>query len=591
MDSCILFLIFTLVPKPNRMRWILIFTLQLSAAFCLAQNSIVLQNGNLIQVETDLIQENMSILITDDKIVQIGNFADLNVPSDAEIIDCTGKWFSPGLVDAHIHLFQDGGLYTRPDAIDLRKYVSYEENQQWLQNNADDLLRRYLRCGITTVIDVGGPMRNYDTRDHFNQQLTSPSIYLTGPLVSTYQPEAFQIDDPPIVKVNSAEEARALVRKQLPYKPDFIKIWYIASRNMTAEENFELVKATIDESHKNNLKVAVHATQLNTAKLAVKAGADILVHSVSNTDVDEEFAEMLVDNNVAYIPTLVVSGNYNVISGDYERISELDFVLSNPTPVSSFFDLAHLDEPELKASLQAQLPDRKVRTSMSEATMRHSLEKLHKAGVLIATGTDAGNPGTFHATSYYTELEAMKNAGMTNLEVLRASTINGAKALDKQSEFGSIRVGKRADILVLNSNPLEDLNNLLDMSYLVNRGHLIQPDTLIAETPEMLAQKQLNAYNARNIDAFLEPYSEDVALYNFPNELIYQGKEQMRANYQGMFENVPDLHCELVNRIVLGNTVIDQERVTGFPNGEVIEAVAIYKIADGKIKAVYFMRK
>jgi len=110
-------------------------------------------------------------------------------------------------------------------------------------------------------------------------------------------------------------------------------------------------------------------------------------------------------------------------------------------------------------------------------------------------------------------------------------------------------------------------------------------------TPEMLAQQQLNAYNARNIEAFLEPYSEDVAIYNFPNELIYKGKERMRTNYANMFENTPELHCELVNRMILGNTVIDQERVTGFPGGQVIEAIAIYKIEKGKIAKVYFLRK
>lgn len=571
-----------------------IFTLLaflLSGIFCLAQNSLVLKNGNLIDVETGSIQPNVSILIQNDQITQIGAFDELYAPEELQVIDCEGKWFTPGLVDAHIHLFQDGGLYTRPDAIDLRKYMPYEENQQWLQDNAGDLLRRYLRCGITTVIDVGGPMRNYAIRDKFNAEPTSPKIYLTGPLVSTYQPEAFNLEDAPIVKVSNADEARALVRKQLPYNPDFIKIWYIASRNMTAEENFELVKATIDESHKNNLRVAVHATQLNTAKLAVKAGADILVHSVNNFGVDEEFTKMLTENNVAYIPTLVVSANYSIMNGAYDRISQLDFALSNPYPLGTFFDLAHLDEPELRERLKEQLPNRRAFNALRDSVMALNLKTLHDAGALISTGTDAGNPGTFHATSYYTELEHMQAAGLSNAEILRASTINGARALGEEENFGTLEAGKRADILVLNSNPLEDLGNLLDMSYLMNRGHLIEPDTLITETPEILAQKQLNAYNARNIEAFLEPYSEDVEVYTFPDQLQYKGKENMRPGYTGMFERTPDLHCKLVNRIVLGNTVIDQERVTGFPGGNVIEAVAIYKVENGKIAKVYFIRK
>ena len=110
-------------------------------------------------------------------------------------------------------------------------------------------------------------------------------------------------------------------------------------------------------------------------------------------------------------------------------------------------------------------------------------------------------------------------------------------------------------------------------------------------TPEQLAQQQLDAYNARDIDAFMEPYSDSLEIYNFPNQLTGKGKENIRPGYANMFQNSPDLHCELVNRIVLGNTVIDQEKVTGIPGLELLEAIAIYKIKDGKIAQVYFIRK
>jgi len=102
-------------------------------------------------------------------------------------------------------------------------------------------------------------------------------------------------------------------------------------------------------------------------------------------------------------------------------------------------------------------------------------------------------------------------------------------------------------------------------------------------------QQQLNAYNARDIEAFLEPYSDDVEIYAFPEELQAKGKEKMRPQYASMFEALPDLHCELINRIVNGNTVIDQEFVT-LSEGRTLEAVAIYEIEDGKIAKVYFMQ-
>lgn len=171
-------------------------------------------------------------------------------------------------------MFQSGGLYTRPDAIDLTEIRPYEDEISWLQEQAPDLLKRYLRSGITTVIDVGGPMYNYTIRDLYRDSTQYPNLFLTGPLVSTYQPAAFQIEDPPIGKVNSKEEAIALVQKQLPYRPDFIKIWYIASRNLSAEATYEIIEASIQESHRHGLNTDAGSQRTDAGKLFrhVRAG-------------------------------------------------------------------------------------------------------------------------------------------------------------------------------------------------------------------------------------------------------------------------------------------------------------------------------
>jgi hypothetical protein len=105
-----------------------------------------------------------------------------------------------------------------------------------------------------------------------------------------------------------------------------------------------------------------------------------------------------------------------------------------------------------------------------------------------------------------------------------------------------------------------------------------------------LAQEQLDAYNNRDIDAFMVPYSEDVKIFQFPDVLLYEGKDKMRDNYARYFGMTPDLHCHLVNRIVQGNTVIDQEEVTRVNGEEPTKAIAIYKIRDEKIAEVYFIK-
>jgi hypothetical protein len=109
------------------------------------------------------------------------------------------------------------------------------------------------------------------------------------------------------------------------------------------------------------------------------------------------------------------------------------------------------------------------------------------------------------------------------------------------------------------------------------------PDT----SPAALVEQQASAYNRRNLEEFLEPYSEDIELYEFPDKRHAVGKAAMREGYKPLFEKFPQLHCESLNSIVMGNTVIVHERVTGGPS--VIEAVAIYTIKDGKISRLTFV--
>jgi len=104
-----------------------------------------------------------------------------------------------------------------------------------------------------------------------------------------------------------------------------------------------------------------------------------------------------------------------------------------------------------------------------------------------------------------------------------------------------------------------------------------------------LAQAQLDAYNQRNLEAFLLPYDDSVAVYTFPNQLQYRGKAEMRKVYGQMFQNLPDLHCTLVNRMVQGNTVIDQESVVFRKGEKPLQAIAIYKVKAGKIAEVFFI--
>ncbi len=550
---------------------------------------IYLSNITLVNTTTGKQQAGVTIMIEDSLIVSVSKYnPKFKFPESAVIIDGKGKYIMPGMVDGHIHFFQSGGLYTRPDALNLGKIYSYQKDQQWIKDNHADQMRRYLACGITTVIDVGGPFSNYDMKNKNAGSRLAPNAYVTGPLVSTYQPPNLDEKDPPIIKVNNEEEARQLVRKQLSYKPDFIKIWYIVLPGEPAEKTLPIVKATIEESHKNNLKVAVHATEFHTAELAVAAGCDILVHSVDDTTVSTAFLQLLKTKNITYIPTLIVASKYSEAFTQQHRFTDNDFEYSNPFMLGTLTDLQHIPSSEIGFDYR-KLRERIQIPSREDSTMLQNLKAVSGAGVNVVTGTDAGNIGTLHASSYYAELLAMKQAGMTNAQILKAATIDAAKGFGKQNEIGSIEKGKWANMIVLTKNPLDSISFINSIDIVINRGHVMQRDSLLIATPETLVQQQLNAYNARNMEAFLAPYSDSVELFEFPNIPYAKGKEAMRKAYTGLFEQVKELHCHVVERIAEGNTIIDHEYVTGF-GGQTLKAIAVYKIENGKIQKVYFIQ-
>ena len=134
-------------------------------------------------------------------------------------IDGTGKYLMPGMIDTHIHFFQTGSLYTRPDALDMTETVPYEDELAFAEAMVPDSFNRYLRLGVTSIMDVGGPFSNFKVRDSIASEMISPNVYVTGPLFSPYQPEALStIDDVPIEKITSKED---FITYQKEFKSNF----------------------------------------------------------------------------------------------------------------------------------------------------------------------------------------------------------------------------------------------------------------------------------------------------------------------------------------------------------------------------------
>jgi imidazolonepropionase-like amidohydrolase len=553
-----------------------------------------IKNVTIVDVENNKLLDNQTVIIKDGKITDIKSSKKTFIDKGAIIIDGTGKFLIPGLTDSHVHFFQSGSLYTRPDVINLKKYFPYEKEVEWTHKNLDDILKRYLKAGITTVIDVGATNEFLKQKNEFYSNDSIPKVYMTGALITSSVPKAFEglESNQPFKLVMTVEDGIKLVNEAIQNKADFIKIWYIVnSKDLenSAKKFQPIAKSIIDAAHKNGLKVAVHATQRITAEYAVKSGCDFLVHNVDDEIVSNEFLQLLKTKKVTVCPTLIVHDNYNKTFKQEMNPSSYELLNSNPYPIGSLSDLKHIPDTLVNFYKKRRLSKKAIeKDKKSDSIMAINLQKIINFGINIVPGTDAGNIGTQHASSYLSELKAMKNCGLSNWQILQSATINSAKIFNNEDATGSITKNKNADMLLLNANPILDLENITKIALVIKNGNVINPSSLIKDTPNDLVQRQLNAYNFRNIEAFLEPYADDVEVYTFPDKLRYKGKENMKKGYADFFEKSVDLHCELKERISQGNTIIDKESISGVGKG-VFEATAIYQIENNKIKRVYFV--
>ena len=259
-----------------------------------------------------VVERGATIVISGDRIQLAGAGITLELPQGAKVIDGRGKWVIPGLVDSHVHFFQSGNLYTRPDAADFNAVVPYADEVARNKARLDATFKVWLASGVTGVVDIGGPFWNFDMRDRAVASPAAPRVAVAGPLISMIERPQLDLGDPPIIKITSPDEARALVARELERNPDFIKVWFIHQEGDDLAAQEAIVKAAGDAAHAAGKRLAVHATELVVAKAALRAGADFLVHSVTDEPVDDEFIALAQKNRVLLCPTLFVVDGYGL---------------------------------------------------------------------------------------------------------------------------------------------------------------------------------------------------------------------------------------------------------------------------------------
>jgi imidazolonepropionase-like amidohydrolase len=447
---------------------------------------IALVGGTLINPATSQVLENSVVVIDGDRISAVGTRKDMAVPTGSKWIDCKGKFILPGYIDTHVHFFQSGDLFTRPDVVDLTKVRPYADEIAWIKRNLPDTFARYLRSGITSVVDVGGPFWNFEVRKIANATAKAPRVAVAGPLISSVSRPQLDLGDPPIVKIDTPDQAREFVRKLAAQNPDLVKVWYIVDKDHPVDSFRPIVRATVEESHAHKIRVAVHATELETARAAVEEGADVLVHSIIDKEVDAAFVKLLTDHHIILCPTLVVFERYGRTFANKLNLTPEEKAWGNPEVIATL-DVTKIPQDQLPDRIKSALakPDDTLdRIKKVHEIALKNLKTLEDAGVTIAAGTDAGNIGTIHGPALFREFQLMKEAGLTSTQILQCATANAAKLFggDIGAHIGKIDKGNFADLVILKSSPLDDIGHGSDIDSVMKNGVLYPAQELPTET-------------------------------------------------------------------------------------------------------------
>jgi imidazolonepropionase-like amidohydrolase len=432
--------------------------------------------------------EDGRVVIRGNTIACVGARNECESPEGSQLVSLSHDSFLlPGLVDAHVHFAQTGWYEGRPDTLDLRDLHPFDETQADLEANPDRYFRSYLCSGVTSVFDVGGFPWSWDLRALTNANPMAPRVAAAGPLITHAPREKLNLPgEQEMILLSDEEAGRAAVRYMAANDTDAVKVWFLPVPPEHQADIDARVIAVADEASRLGLRLIVHATSLREAKVAVRSGAHLLVHGVDDQLVDEEFLSLAKRVGTIYTPTLLVSDGYlrmfEAIKGVAEpSLDDPNGCIDERTRERILKSPTLRDHPEVQ-EFQRDFASYRRRLAESYERKLENLRRVHQAGIPIAMGTDAGNPGTFHGPSVYAEVEAMQAAGIESSELIVMATRNGARAMGRE-DFGVLLEGKLADLIVVAGNPLEDVKHLRGITHVMREGRLFRIDELTGDRP------------------------------------------------------------------------------------------------------------
>ncbi|MEJ2602322.1 MAG: amidohydrolase family protein [Gammaproteobacteria bacterium] len=397
--------------------------------------------GNLLAVAGDRPKREQTIVVVDDRIVDVREgYADPDgFEGDVSVIDLKDYFVLPGLMDMHVHL--QGELGPDNDSEDLRMSL------QDIQMRSIMYAMRTLEAGFTTVREVGNSGQEmYALRDAIrNGWIDGPRIIAAGRVgitgghadVSGIKPELMEFYTDEAI-CDGPYDCRRATRNAVKYGADLIKITSTGGvltdratgtgQQMEMDELEEVVRA----ARRMGRKVAAHAHEADGIVAALKAG----VHSIEHgTYTDEEAIALFKETGAYLVPTL--------LAGETVKTMALESDFMRPA-----------------------IRDKAIRVGND---MKGNFTEAYEAGVRIAYGTDSGV--SKHGTNAE-EAVLMVEAGVAEEDVLIAATINAADLIDMSDDLGTIENGKFADIIAVDRSPLEDIEQLLTVDFVMKGGQV-----------------------------------------------------------------------------------------------------------------------
>lgn len=404
------------------------------------ENNLIAIVGATVVDGTGAEPQPQTVVIRGDRIEAV--VAKAERPAGARIIRAEGMTLLPGIFDLHTHLPYSsiGGAAS-----------------DWPKN-----LKAYLYCGVTSVVDFGTYPETFEPMRRLikNGVIEAPRISLAA-RISTPGGHGAEggRGDFFSLEVSTAREARAAIRRVLPYQPDVIKAFtdgwrYGAAPDLTSM-NEETLTALVDEAHKNGLEVLTHTVTREKAKIAARAGVDVIDHGMGDLDADEEVIKLMKEKGTTYAPTLAV---YEPRGRDI--LSPLLATVLNPAARGGMNPpLIPPQNPPLKPAVGSAENGDSSRLRRW-ATLQKNTAALRQAGVRFGAGTDAGVTGTHHGWATLRELQLLVAGGLTPLEAITAATGNAAHALKLDNERGIIAPGKLADLVLVEGEPHKNIQDI-----------------------------------------------------------------------------------------------------------------------------------